>query len=64
MTYNGKHPKVKFIEKVYETGIKLTPKIMKIYESALKRKAEIERWFVIITSSKSIEIATAYNLLE
>lgn len=47
-TWNGKKPEVEVIEKKYFTGKKLKDKVMKVYESALKRKKQIEKWFVIL----------------
>lgn len=56
MTWNGKNPNVMVIDKKYETGITLNKKIMKGYESALERAKGIEKWFISIKPSKSIEL--------
>jgi transposase len=48
MTWNGNHPTVKIIEKVYETGVKVIKKIMKIYETFIERLEGLEKWFVDI----------------
>ena len=48
MTYDKKHPHVELIEKLYKTGITLTYKEMKIYESALSRDECIGKWYLII----------------
>lgn len=52
MTYNGIHPIVTEITKTYEIGIKLSKKIMKIYEKAITRVGKIGKWFVIIEPEK------------
>jgi hypothetical protein len=56
MTWNGKNPIVKVIDKVYELGVKLTPKVMKKYEQVIERLNGLEDWFVTI-------LPTAYNNL-
>ena len=56
VTWNGKNPDVEVIEKKYFTGKKVKNKIMKIYESALKRKNQIEKWFVILKPEKCREV--------
>ena len=48
MTYDKKHPHVELIEKLYKTGITLTYKEMKIYESALSRDECVGKWYLII----------------
>ena len=48
MTWNEKQPTVKLVEKTYELGQKLTPKVMKIYESVIDRLEGLEDWFVTI----------------
>jgi len=52
MTYNGIHPIVTEIDTIYETGIKLKPKIMKIYEKAITRIGSIGKWYVIVEPEK------------
>jgi len=56
MTYKEKNPNVKLVEKVYETGIKLTKKVMDMYEKALDRKEGIGKWFVTIDPDKCKEV--------
>ena len=48
MTWNGKHPKVTFIEEEYSTGAKLTKNEMQSYEAKLERMTHLEKWFVDI----------------
>jgi hypothetical protein len=55
MTYNGIHPVVTEISTVYETGIKLKNKIMKIYEKAITRIGKIGKWYVIVEPCKCRE---------
>ncbi len=52
MSYNGIHPTVTIIDTVYETGIKLKNKTMKIYEKAITRIGDIGKWYVIINPDK------------
>lgn len=52
MTWKGKHPGVTFTEKLYETGIKVKNKIMKLYKPAIERKAGLEKWFVTLKPDK------------
>jgi hypothetical protein len=56
MTRNGKNPNVTISNKVYETGIKLNKKTMKLYESALERADVIGKWFVSIKPEKAKEV--------
>jgi len=48
MTWNGNNPAVKLVNKVYETGVKLTKKAMNELEKVLIRKPGIEKWAVSI----------------
>ena len=52
MTWKGKKPFIKFIEKIYETGKKVEKKIMNTYESMIERAKGLEKWFVIINPDK------------
>lgn len=56
MTWKGNHPEVSLITQVYETGIKLDKKIMKIYSQALDRAKEIGKWFLTITPKKAKKV--------
>lgn len=49
MTWNEKQPTVKIVEKLYELGQKLTPKVMKEYEKTIDRLQGLEDWFVTIS---------------
>lgn len=48
MTWNGRHPVVKLVEKTYPTGVRLTPAEMKELEKRLERLPGLEKWFVRI----------------
>jgi hypothetical protein len=48
MTWNGIHPVVKLVEKVYETGVRLTPKKMDELEKRFERLPDLSKWFVKI----------------
>ena len=49
MTYNGKNPIVKLIEKIYETGVKVSKKAMKKYNEFIKRMLSLEKWSITIS---------------
>jgi transposase len=47
MTWNSQHPiVVKLVDKVYPTGVRLTPKEMRALETRLDRLPDLEKWFV------------------
>lgn len=48
MTYNGNNPVVKFVNRTYEKGIKLTRKAMEKFENMIDRVPGIEKWAVDI----------------
>lgn len=48
MTWKGLHPVVHLLDKVYEKGMKLTRKMMKIYENRLMRSETLPKWDLII----------------
>jgi transposase len=48
MTWNGHHPVVKLVEKIYQTGVRLTPKEMEELEKRFERLPGLEKWFVRI----------------
>lgn len=48
MTYNGKHPHVRKIEKEYETGVRLSSKELDELEKHVQRKIGLEKWSVVI----------------
>lgn len=49
MTYKGQQPVVKFLEKVYSTGVSLTQKEMAKLEKRFDRLRDLAKWFVKIT---------------
>jgi hypothetical protein len=46
MKWNGKNPVVKVVDKIYETGVRLSKSAMKTYENMLNRFSGLENWFV------------------
>ncbi len=48
MTWNGNHPVVQFVDKVYESGKKLGAAAMRALEKRLQRMPGLEKWFVDI----------------
>jgi len=48
MTWNGHHPVVKLLDKIYHTGVRLTSKEMKELEKRFQRLPDLEKWFVLI----------------
>jgi len=48
MTYNGVHPVVDIVKKIYLTGVKLTQKAMEKLEERFERLPGLEKWFVLI----------------
>jgi hypothetical protein len=48
MTWNGQHPVIRLVEKIYNTGVKLTKKAMDELEKRFERLPNLERWFVRI----------------
>jgi hypothetical protein len=48
MTWNGVHPIVHLVDKVYQKGIKLTNDAMKICEERIERLENLPKWDVII----------------
>jgi hypothetical protein len=61
MTYNKNHPVVKVVNEIYNTGVKVSKKIMKIYEKALNRMAGLEKWFVEISPAKCREVLSKFE---
>jgi transposase len=55
-TYDHKYLKSEIIEAVYETGVKVKQKVMKIYEKALERIAGLEDYFVRISPKRCIGV--------
>ena len=50
ITWNGTHPAVHLIDKVYQNGAKLTKEAMKICENGIKRLGNLPKWYVTIES--------------
>jgi hypothetical protein len=48
MTWKGKHPVVKLVTSIYQTGVKLTKEAMDAVETHLQRLPSLEKWFVDI----------------
>jgi len=48
MTFRGRHPQIKSVNKAYHTGVKLTQKQMRQLEDRLRRWPGLAKWFVCI----------------
>ena len=48
MTWNGLHPVVHLVDKVYQKGVKLTKEAMKIYEGRIERLENLPKWDITI----------------
>jgi DDE family transposase len=48
MKWNGNHPVVRFIDRIYEKGIRLGDAAMRALEERLERLPGLEKWFVDI----------------
>jgi hypothetical protein len=48
MTYNRLSPVVKFIDRVYQTGVRLSQQAMAALEARLERLPGLGKWFVLI----------------
>lgn len=48
MTWKGVHPAVKLLTQTYQTGVKLTAKMMRELETHIERSDDLEKWFVYI----------------
>jgi hypothetical protein len=48
MTWNGVHPDVYLVDKVYQKGVKLTKEAMKICEERIERLEYLPKWDVTI----------------
>jgi hypothetical protein len=48
MTWRGKHPMVKLVTGVYQTGVKLAKAAMATYEKMIVRLPGLQKWFVDI----------------
>lgn len=52
MVWKEKHPVVRIVNQVYETGKKLSKEVMNIYEGMIQRDEQIGKWFVTILPEK------------
>jgi hypothetical protein len=48
MTWNGVHPAVYLVDKVYQKGVKLTKEAMKICEERIEKLENLPKWDVTI----------------
>ena len=48
MTWRGERAVVKLVGRIYETGVRLSQKAMRVLEERFERLAGLERWFVRI----------------
>ena len=48
MTWNGVHPAVHLVDKVYHKGVKLTKEAMKMCEERIERLENLPKWDVTI----------------
>lgn len=53
MTWNGNHPVVHFVEKIYETGKRLGAAAMRALEKRLVRLPGLEKWFVDVVPAQT-----------
>ena len=49
MTYNGKIPVVKLVEKLYETGVTVGKKAMEKYNEFVERMPSLKKWSMVIS---------------
>ncbi|OGQ91283.1 MAG: transposase [Deltaproteobacteria bacterium RIFOXYA12_FULL_58_15] len=52
MTWKGRHPTVELVTKTYETGVRLTKKVMSALEERLDRFPGLEKWFIDVVPGK------------
>ena len=48
MKWKGVNPIVHLVDRIYQNGIKLTKKVMEVYENNIKRSKILPRWDVTI----------------
>jgi len=48
MTWKGVHPVVNLLTQTYQTGVKLTAKVMQELETHIERLDDLKKWFVYI----------------
>ena len=49
LLYKGKQPVVELLQKTYDSGVKLSKKLMAALEKRLQRLLGLEKWFVRIS---------------
>ena len=49
LTFKGKHPVVILVDKIYQTGVKLTKQAMAELEKQIQRLPNLKKWFVKIS---------------
>jgi len=54
MTWQGRHPVVKLVTIIYETGVRLTQTAMANLKTQIKRLSSLEKWFVEISPATLI----------
>jgi len=52
MTYNRLSPILKFIDRLYQTGVRLSQQAMAVLETRLQRLPGLDKWFVQLGASK------------
>jgi hypothetical protein len=52
MTWNGNHPSVQFVDKIYKTGKRLGAAAMRALEKRLQRLPGLEKWFVDVVPNQ------------
>jgi hypothetical protein len=57
MTWRDKHPVVKLVTTIYETGVRLTQAAMAVLETRIKRLPTLEKWFVEISPATLVSDA-------
>ena len=62
-TYASNNLTAEIIDKVYETGVKVRGKAMKMYEKALIRISGLEKWFVMISAKRCKEVLKSAGCL-
>jgi hypothetical protein len=62
MTWNGKRPTVKMVEKPYAAGVKLTKAEISVYEKAIIWRSGLENWSVGILPKKDADESSLRKL--
>jgi hypothetical protein len=64
MTWNGVHPAVHLVDKVYQKGVKLTKEAMKICKERIERLENLPKWDVTINPIFSLDFLCPKLILE